>query len=39
LLGHRNINSTARYARVAISTITKIQSPLEHLIKKLADPV
>lgn len=38
LLGHRNINSTARYARVAISTISKIQSPLEHLIKKLADP-
>ena len=39
LLGHRNINSTARYARVAISTIAKIQSPLEHLIKKLADSV
>ena len=39
LLGHRNINSTARYARVAISTIAKIQSPLEHLIKKLIDSV
>lgn len=37
-LGHSNINSTARYARVAISTIAKIQSPLEHLVKKLVDP-
>ena len=29
LLGHRNINSTARYAQVATNTIRKIQSPLE----------
>ena len=29
LLGHRNINSTTRYARVAINTIRQIQSPLE----------
>lgn len=31
LLGHRQITSTARYARVAINTIRKIQSPLDHL--------
>ena len=33
LLGHRSITSTTRYTRVAISTIAKIQSPLEQLIK------
>lgn len=31
LLGHRHINATARYARVAINTIRHVQSPLEHL--------
>jgi len=31
LLGHRQITSTARYARVAVNTIQKIQSPLELL--------
>jgi site-specific recombinase XerD len=31
LLGHRHINATARYARVAINTIRQVQSPLEHL--------
>lgn len=31
LLGHRHINATSRYARVAINTIRKVQSPLEHL--------
>ena len=31
LLGHRNINSTTRYTRVAVETIRRIQSPLEHL--------
>ena len=29
LLGHRHIASTTRYARVALNTIGKIQSPLE----------
>jgi site-specific recombinase XerD len=31
LLGHRHITSTTRYARVAVNTIQKIQSPLELL--------
>jgi len=31
LLGHRHINATSRYARVAINTIRQIQSPLELL--------
>ncbi len=31
LLGHRQITSTTRYARVAVNTIRKIQSPLELL--------
>jgi len=31
LLGHRNINTTTRYTRVALATIREIQSPLERL--------
>ena len=31
LLGHRYIASTTRYARVALSTISQVQSPLELL--------
>jgi integrase/recombinase XerD len=31
LLGHRNINSTTRYTRVAMDMIRQIQSPLERL--------
>ena len=31
LLGHRQITSTTRYARVAINMIRQIQSPLELL--------
>ena len=31
LLGHRNLNSTARYAAVATNIIRQIQSPLELL--------
>ena len=38
LLGHRNIASTTRYARVAINTIRQIQSPLEHLNMEMAAP-
>jgi site-specific recombinase XerD len=38
LLGHRSITSTTRYTRVALSTIAKIQSPFEQLIKTLARP-
>ena len=38
LLGHRNINSTARYAQVATNTIRRIQSPLELLNIEMTDP-
>lgn len=38
LLGHRNINSTTRYTRVAINTIRQIQSPLELLVMEIAGP-
>ncbi len=38
LLGHRNIASTTRYARVAINTIRQIQSPLELLNMETAAP-
>ena len=31
LLGHRNIATTTRYARVAVTMIRKTESPLEHL--------
>jgi integrase/recombinase XerD len=38
LLGHRHINATSRYARVAINTIRHIQSPLELLKVPVAPP-
>jgi integrase/recombinase XerD len=38
LLGHRQITSTTRYARVAINTIRQIQSPLERLNMDDAPP-
>ena len=38
LLGHRNITSTTRYARVAINTIRQIHSPLERLNIETAPP-
>ena len=38
LLGHRNIASTTRYARVAINIIRQIQSPLELLNLEMAAP-
>ena len=38
LLGHRNIASTTRYARVAVNMIRQVQSPLEHLNIEMASP-
>jgi site-specific recombinase XerD len=38
LLGHRHLNATARYARVALNTIRQIQSPLELLNLPVAPP-
>lgn len=38
LLGHRHITTTTRYARVALNTIQKIQSPLERLNLELTPP-
>ncbi len=38
LLGHRHLNATARYARVAINTIRQIQSPFELLKVPAAPP-
>lgn len=38
LLGHRQIASTTRYARVALSTIGQVQSPLELLNLGRASP-
>jgi site-specific recombinase XerD len=38
LLGHRNIASTTRYARVAVNMIRQVQSPLERLNMELSSP-
>jgi integrase/recombinase XerD len=38
LLGHRNVNTTARYAQVAISTIRGTPSPLDHLRLEVTPP-
>jgi integrase/recombinase XerD len=38
LLGHRNVNTTARYAQVATSTIRGTPSPLDHLRMELTPP-
>jgi len=38
LLGHRNVNTTARYAQVATSTIRGTQSPLDHLRVEVTPP-
>ena len=38
LLGHRHISATARYARVALNTVRRIQSPLELLNLEAASP-
>ena len=38
LLGHRNINTTTRYARVAVNMIRQVESPLEALRMELVPP-
>jgi site-specific recombinase XerD len=38
LLGHRHISATARYARVALNTVRRVQSPLELLNMEAASP-
>ena len=38
LLGHRNIKSTTRYARVAVNMIRQVQSPLERLNMEMTSP-
>jgi len=38
LLGHRNVNTTARYAQVATSTIGGTPSPLDHLCLEVTPP-
>ena len=38
LLGHRNIASTTRYARVAVNMIRQVQSPLERLNMEMSSP-
>ncbi|HEX3402875.1 MAG TPA: site-specific integrase [Acetobacteraceae bacterium] len=38
LLGHRNVNTTARYTQVATSTIRGTPSPLDHLRLEVTPP-
>jgi integrase/recombinase XerD len=38
LLGHRNVNTAARYAQVATSTIRGTPSPLDHLHIEVTPP-
>ena len=38
LLGHRNVNTTARYAQVATSTIRGTPSPLDRLRLEVTPP-
>ncbi|NIN37401.1 MAG: tyrosine-type recombinase/integrase [Gammaproteobacteria bacterium] len=38
LLGHKKLDTTARYASVATRTLRDVESPLEHLVRKAAPP-
>ncbi len=38
LLGHKKLDTTARYARVASTTLRSVKSPLEHLSPGLRPP-
>ena len=38
LLGHNSLSTTARYTRVATTTIAKTQSPLDHLALEVVPP-
>ena len=38
LLGHRKIDTTALYTRVALNTIQPVESPLAHLQPKTEPP-
>lgn len=38
LLGHNNINSTSRYTRVAVDTISRVVSPLDQIAQDIAMP-
>ena len=36
-LGHKKLETTARYTQVARKTIGEVRSPLEYLVRDLAD--
>jgi site-specific recombinase XerD len=38
LLGHNNINSTSRYTRVAVDTISRVVSPLDQIALDITTP-
>jgi site-specific recombinase XerD len=38
LLGHKKLDTTALYTRVALKALGEVTSPLEHLIMKAAPP-
>ena len=37
LLGHKKLETTARYTQVALKTIGEVKSPLESLVRDLAE--